>query len=53
MASTTKRSDFEAVWLTIAQDILDNAKQYGIPDQAYQWFEKVIDALRSFKEKQR
>jgi farnesyl diphosphate synthase len=40
--ATTKRSDFEAVFPTLAKDILDHAKQYGIPEQAYQWFEKVL-----------
>jgi uncharacterized protein (DUF3820 family) len=41
MASTTARSDFEALWPKIAQDILNYANRYAIPEQALKWFEKV------------
>lgn len=41
MASTTKRADFEAVWPSLAQDILAHAKKYNLPQNALEWFEKV------------
>ena len=42
MATKTNRADFEVVWPSVAKDILDHAKQYNIPEQAYQWFERVF-----------
>ena len=41
MASSTKRADFEAVFPSLAQDILAHAKRYNLPDNALKWFEKV------------
>jgi farnesyl diphosphate synthase len=45
MASTTKRADFEAIFPKLAQDILDHAKRYNLPDNALEWFEKVSNLL--------
>lgn len=42
MASTTKRADFEAIFPSLAQDILAHAKKYNLPANALEWFEKVI-----------
>lgn len=42
MASTTKRADFEAVFAPLAKEILAAAKGYGVPDNALEWFEKVM-----------
>lgn len=41
MASTTKRADFEAIFPSLAQDILAHAKRYNLPPNALEWFEKV------------
>ena len=41
MASTTKRTDFEAIFPSLAQDILAHAKKYNLPANALEWFEKV------------
>ena len=41
MASSTKRADFEAVFPSLAQDILAHAKRYNLPDNALKWLEKV------------
>jgi hypothetical protein len=41
MASTTKRADFEAIFPSLAQDILAHAKKYNLPANALEWFEKV------------
>lgn len=40
--ATTKRADFEAVFPSLVEDLKAAATQYGIPDNALQWFEKVI-----------
>lgn len=41
MGSTTKRADFEAIFPSLAQDILAHAKRYNLPDNALEWFEKA------------
>jgi hypothetical protein len=41
MATKTDRAAFEAVFTELAQDILDHAKKYNLPDNAMQWLEKV------------
>jgi len=41
MATTTKRADFEAIFPSLAQDILAHAKRYNLPANALEWFEKV------------
>lgn len=41
MAATTDRAAFEAVFPSLAQDVLAHAKKYNLPDNAMQWFEKV------------
>ncbi|KAL1963971.1 hypothetical protein VTN77DRAFT_7646 [Rasamsonia byssochlamydoides] len=43
MAATTKRADFEAIFPSLAQEILASAKGYGVPDAAIQWFEKSLN----------
>lgn len=45
MASTTKRADFEAIFPSLAQDILAHAKRYNLPGNALEWFEKVGRSL--------
>ncbi|KAN0080729.1 Isoprenoid synthase domain containing protein [Elaphomyces granulatus] len=42
MASRTTRSDFEAIWPTLSEDILAQVKEYGVPDPAITWFEKSL-----------
>lgn len=39
--STTSRADFEAVFPSLVEDLLNHAKKYNLPDNALQWFEKV------------
>lgn len=41
MAATTERAAFEAVFPSLAQDVLAHAKKYNLPENAMQWFEKV------------
>lgn len=41
MATTTKRADFEAIFPSLAQDIVSHAKKYNLPANAVEWFEKV------------
>ena len=41
MAQTTKRADFEAIFPSLAQDILAHAKRYNLPADALEWFENV------------
>lgn len=41
MATKTERAAFEAVFPSLAQDLLDHAKKYNLPENAMQWFEKV------------
>ncbi|KAI2737084.1 hypothetical protein DTO013E5_6104 [Penicillium roqueforti] len=43
MGSTTKRADFEAIFPSLAQDILAHAKRYNLPDNALEWFEKSLN----------
>ncbi|KAJ5104381.1 hypothetical protein NUU61_001728 [Penicillium alfredii] len=43
MASTTKRADFEAVFPSLAQDILAHAKRYNLPANALEWLEKSLN----------
>lgn len=47
MATTTKRADFEAIFPSLAQDIISHAKKYNLPDNALEWFEKVGPCLSS------
>lgn len=41
--ATTKRADFEAVFPSLVEDLKATATQYGIPDNALQWFEKSLN----------
>ncbi|GAQ08849.1 farnesyl pyrophosphate synthase [Aspergillus lentulus] len=43
MAATTSREAFEAVFPTLAEDLLAHAKKYNLPDNALKWFEQVIN----------
>lgn len=52
MASTTKRADFEAVFPSLAQDILAHAKRYNLPANALEWFEKVGRSSMNFRKPQ-
>lgn len=39
--TSTKRADFEAIFPSLAQDILAHAKRYNLPQNALEWLEKV------------
>lgn len=39
--TTTSRADFEAVFPSLVDDLLNHAKKYNLPENALQWFEKV------------
>ncbi|RJE24333.1 farnesyl pyrophosphate synthetase [Aspergillus sclerotialis] len=41
--STTSRADFEAVFPSLVEDLLNHAKKYNLPENALQWFEKAIN----------
>ncbi|KAI9933094.1 hypothetical protein ASPWEDRAFT_52949 [Aspergillus wentii DTO 134E9] len=40
--TTTQRADFEAVFPSLAQDLLDHAKKYNLPDNALEWFNNAL-----------
>jgi farnesyl diphosphate synthase len=37
----TSKADFEAVFPKLVEDISAHAKQYNIPPEALEWFQKV------------
>ncbi|KKK14754.1 hypothetical protein P175DRAFT_0509626 [Aspergillus ochraceoroseus IBT 24754] len=39
----TSRASFEAIFPSLAQDMLDHAKKYNLPQNALEWFEKSIN----------
>jgi farnesyl diphosphate synthase len=39
---SSPRAAFEAVFPSLAQDILDHAKKYNLPQNALEWLEKVV-----------
>lgn len=39
--TSTNRADFEAIFPSLAQDILAHAKRYNLPGNALEWLEKV------------
>jgi hypothetical protein len=41
MATTTSRAAFEAVFPSLAADLLEHAKKYNLPENALKWFEQV------------
>lgn len=41
MAPSTSRADFESVFPSLAQDLVEHAKKYNMPANALEWFEKV------------
>ncbi|KAH2436399.1 hypothetical protein KXW35_002830 [Aspergillus fumigatus] len=43
MATTTSRAAFEAVFPTLAEDLLAHAKKYNLPENAVKWFEQVLN----------
>ncbi|KAL5340597.1 isoprenoid synthase domain-containing protein [Aspergillus crustosus] len=43
MPSPSSRQAFEAVFPALAQDMLDHAKKYNLPENALEWFKKNID----------
>ncbi|RAH78151.1 hypothetical protein BO86DRAFT_392083 [Aspergillus japonicus CBS 114.51] len=43
MPSTTSRASFEAIFPTIREDLLNSAKQYNLPQNALEWFEKNLN----------
>ncbi|KAL4867093.1 hypothetical protein BDV12DRAFT_171945 [Aspergillus spectabilis] len=43
MPSPSSREAFEAVFPALAQDMLDHAKKYNLPENALEWFKKNID----------
>ena len=45
MAVRTSRSDFEAVFPSLVQDLTEYVQQYNAPDQALKWFQQVLQSL--------
>lgn len=43
--TSTKRADFEAIFPSLAQDILAHAKRYNLPQNALEWLEKVGSSI--------
>ncbi|OOG00061.1 hypothetical protein ASPCADRAFT_203957 [Aspergillus carbonarius ITEM 5010] len=43
MSTTTARADFEAIFPSLREDLLDYAKQYKLPQNAVEWFEKALN----------
>jgi hypothetical protein len=41
MAAKTSRADFESVFPSLMEDVLDNARKFNVPQNALDWFEKV------------
>jgi farnesyl diphosphate synthase len=41
MATKTARADFEKVFPSLVEDLLDEARRCNLPDNAMKWFEKV------------
>lgn len=39
--ATTDRKAFEAVFPSLAEDLLAHARKYNLPGNAMEWFEKV------------
>jgi hypothetical protein len=47
MATTTSREAFEAVFPTLAEDLLAHAKKYNLPENALKWLEQVSPCRRA------
>ncbi|KAH8422613.1 FPP/GGPP synthase family protein [Aspergillus melleus] len=45
MTTKGSREDFEAVFPSLVQHVLTQAKQYGVPDSTIEWFEKLNRGL--------
>ncbi|KAL4894810.1 isoprenoid synthase domain-containing protein [Aspergillus ambiguus] len=43
MATKTDRASFEAIFPQLAQEILDHAKKYNLPQNALEWLEKALN----------
>ncbi len=37
----TTRAEFEEVFPKLVEDLIDHAKQYGMPSDALEWYRKV------------
>ena len=37
----TTRKDFEAVFPSLVDDLVEHCKQYNMPDNALKWYEQV------------
>jgi farnesyl diphosphate synthase len=44
MATKVARADFEAVLETLVQDLLADARKYGVPESGIEWYKKVSHA---------
>ncbi|KAL8831252.1 MAG: hypothetical protein Q9191_000972 [Dirinaria sp. TL-2023a] len=42
-AKTTTRAEFEAVFPSLVDDLIQNCKQYNVPDNALQWYRKSLE----------
>jgi farnesyl diphosphate synthase len=42
MAAPTPRAAFEAVFPSLRETMLDHAKKYNLPENALEWFSKVL-----------
>jgi len=46
MALKTSRADFEKIFPSLAEDILDDARKYNLPPNALEWFQRVCPEPR-------
>jgi farnesyl diphosphate synthase len=41
MAAKTSRADFESVFPSLMEDVLNDARKFNVPQNALDWFERV------------
>ena len=41
MATTSSRADFEKVFPSLMEDVLNDARKFKVPQNALEWFQKV------------
>lgn len=42
MATKTTRTDFTNIFPSLVEDLLAECRKFNLPDNALQWFERVI-----------
>jgi hypothetical protein len=50
MSKATTRKEFEEVFPTLVEDILALSKQYGVPEQALEWYKDVRNNFLLFRD---